>query len=993
MLKTLKSKIALVAVAGLGFGLVSTVPAFATAAGALSIRTDTGGAAAGTTTSLYVGAPYRALQADVDFLTATAIMTSLTHANAGAGVITTGSQVNVDTVSQSVQVTFNTAGASGNLVSVYTDSVGADTATLAAVTVSAAPVLTASVGPARVNSGQTIAVKVTGTGTVESDVVFKYASISKPTGATSPSLTDTIAADVNLSTATSATTVGTIAAPDAAGTYTGVVYQDTNINGTVDPGEPSSYVSFTTAGAPASATLTPASDTKAAGAAGTYTVTLKDASGLTTQAAVGEFFSITADPSSTTSNVTIAGAGLASITNPGGGAGANSTAVVPFTALGDGTEDFTVASNTAGDIVTMTLASSGALRAQGVASSLTATHNVVSASAVNGSAAATTNTRLAADAATTTAASGVAAGLNTYIADPSLKSVTFTVSGLDANKAFTFDITVTDANNSFDGTMTVSVNGATAAAYANTAPDLSAVADATGKVTIAWATTGTLTAGADVIDLDLNTAGTGDVVATQTDARVSWADPAYALALTTPTTTTLLVTQASTVAFEGTLIDQFNNPLQGAVVTITGVQTGTVVAANLTATATSDATGKWSATLAAPAATTTSVAATVTAVRTGATFSGNSPVYTINYTSTGNATTLTAVSVPANTVASGAVTEIPAIAAPHDGVVNIAAGGTNSISDAKYVLASAAVDAQFNGGTAGTGLDEYLTIVPTSTPAAEVTFTSDDSVYFWVGTTDVAWNAAAAKKGTGKFASGSTVRIWSTKAGKHTVTMTVGTTTSTQDFWVAVDPNAARNLAITAPATLKQGEIGRLVVTATDNWGNPVAGVTAATISATVTGQGTLGGGRITDTFAATDASGQAQLAIQAGNADGKLDFSVTAADVLFQFSSRKGRSVYAAGDTTDGLVIQLDASKGTVTASTTVSGSAAASASNPEIATVKADVKAVSDTVATLSKAVTTIQSSVTELTSSFSAQIKSLSSAIAKISRAIAALSKKIK
>jgi phage shock protein A len=162
-------------------------------------------------------------------------------------------------------------------------------------------------------------------------------------------------------------------------------------------------------------------------------------------------------------------------------------------------------------------------------------------------------------------------------------------------------------------------------------------------------------------------------------------------------------------------------------------------------------------------------------------------------------------------------------------------------------------------------------------------------------------------------------------------------------------------------------------------------------ISATVTGQGTLGGGRITDTFASTDASGQAQLAIQAGNADGKLDFSVTAASTDFQFSSRKGRSVYAAGDTTDGLVIQLDASKGTVTASTTVAGSAATQGG--EITAVKADVKAVSDTVATLSKAVATIQSSVTELTTSFTAQIKSLSAAIAKISKAIAALSKKIK
>jgi hypothetical protein len=997
MLKTLKRKIALVAVAALGAGGLSIVAApvanAAFAAGTLALSNASA--------TQYVGAPFFATvtPAGADDLTADATVTHLRW-NATAGVPAIGTPVVTAGVAGNIRIpaVFAEVRAAQNLVATYdengavadADPVGAGTATLAGVNAIAAPTFTATVGAARVNSGQTINVSVTGTNTIVAAIPFKYANISKPTLATNLALTDTLAADTNLGTATAATVVGTLAAPDAAGTYTGVVYQDTNANNTVDPGEPSSYVSITTSGAPSSATLTPATESKAAGAAATYTLTLKDANGATTQAAVGEFFSITADPTSATSLVTVAGAGLASISTPT--ANTNTTAVVPFSALGDGSEAFTVASNTAGDSVAISVSSSGALRAQGVAATLTATLSVVAASAVNGSAAATTNTRLAADAATTTAATGAAAGLKTYIADLSLKSVTFTVTGLDANKAITFDITGTDGGggDTFIANTTLSINGAAAAAYTD-GTDTSAVADATGNVTIVWATSGTIGGGTDVINLDLNTAGTDDVVATQTDARVTWASPAYDVAITAPTTTTLLVTQTSTVKFEGTLIDQFGNPLQGAIVGINAPQTGTVVVAALTATATSDATGKWSATLPAPAATTTQVVATVTAVRTGATFANNAAVYTINYTATGNATTLTHVSAPANVLTAGVITGIPGITVPHDGVLTI--GDASGLSNGIYTLSTAASTA--DGGTAALGADEYLTITPTSTPAAEVTFTSDDSVYFWhpAAPADVAWNAAAASKGTGKFASGDIVRVWSTKAGKHTITMTVGTTTSTQDFWVSVDPNAARNLAITAPATLKQGEIGRLVVTATDNWGNPVAGVTAATISATVTGQGTLGGGRITDTFGLTDASGQAQLAIQAGNADGKLDFSVTAADVNFQFSSRKGRSVYAAGDTTDGVTIQLDASKGTVTASTTVAGSAAAATSNPEIATVKADVKAVSDTVATLSKAVTTIQSSVTELTSSFSAQIKSLSSAIAKISRAIAALSKKIK
>jgi len=85
----------------------------------------------------------------------------------------------------------------------------------------------------------------------------------------------------------------------------------------------------------------------------------------------------------------------------------------------------------------------------------------------------------------------------------------------------------------------------------------------------------------------------------------------------------------------------------------------------------------------------------------------------------------------------------------------------------------------------------------------------------------------------------------------------------------------------------------------------------------------------------------------------------------------------------------------GVESATQAVTGAAATvnAATETAIGAVKTDVKAVSDTVATLSKAVTTVQSSVTELTSSFATQIKSLTDAIAKISRAIAAIQKSLK
>jgi hypothetical protein len=434
------------------------------------------------------------------------------------------------------------------------------------------------------------------------------------------------------------------------------------------------------------------------------------------------------------------------------------------------------------------------------------------------------------------------------------------------------------------------------------------------------------------------------------------------------------------------------------VLSLAGVQTGTAVAANLTASTTSAADGTWSLTLAAPAATTTSVSATVTAVRTGATFidataTGQNPsvAYLINYTATGDATTLSLTASPAQTFAADGVTiaTLPATIVPLDGVVT---HGATGLSNASYTIANASSDAAATD--ASTGADEYFTIVPNSNPSAEVTFTSDDSVWFSAGSSNVAAVTASSSvfNKTGKFASGSTVKIWSTKTGRHTVTLSVGATTKTQDFWTSAVPASGRNIAVAAPASVKQGEIGRVTITVTDNWGNPVKGVAANIISAAVTGQGTLGGGKITDTFGETDAAGQAILAFQAGNADGSLEFTVKATSTTYQFSSLAGRAGYVSTEVTDGTLTGLTKSVISAAQKTTVSGSAAAAASNPEVVAVKADVKAVSDTVATLTKAVATIQSSVTELTSTFAAQIKSLTDAIAKISAAIAALSKKI-
>jgi len=157
------------------------------------------------------------------------------------------------------------------------------------------------------------------------------AYVSGPSGATASSLTvtRTQAASAgtdtpdNVTVGTSATTVTqTDATLDAnaanitvaslaaasgapAGTYTYQVWYDGDASGgTFTGNDPYANVTFTVAGAPASLDLT-ANQTSAAGIAATFSATLKDVNGTTTQALGTEGFTITkSDSGASTGTVT-----------------------------------------------------------------------------------------------------------------------------------------------------------------------------------------------------------------------------------------------------------------------------------------------------------------------------------------------------------------------------------------------------------------------------------------------------------------------------------------------------------------------------------------------------------------------------------------------------------------------------------------------------------------------------------------------------------------
>jgi hypothetical protein len=218
-----------------------------------------------------------------------------------------------------------------------------------------------------------------------------------------------------------------------------------------------------------------------------------------------------------------------------------------------------------------------------------------------------------------------------------------------------------------------------------------------------------------------------------------------------------------------------------------------------------------------------------------------------------------------------------------------------------------------------------------------------------------------------------------TGTGTITITVEIGGKSGTGTILAKNVENDARSVALAADATATAGGFVKYTATAKDRFGNTVP---AATITFTKTGVGRFSNGASSlDVDTATDGTATVEIST-AITESGKAEVTATIKD-----STQKDD---IAGKVRTTTVTGVAAAVKTATASTTYT---AGSGTTAETAAIKADVKAVSDTVATLSKAVTTIQSSVTELTTSFTSQIKSLSSAIAKISRAISALSKRIK
>jgi len=929
MLKTLKRKIALVAVAALGAGGLSIVAAPA--------------ANAAPTTALGVTAP--------------AVRVSYTSTTLDAVGTVPMTITNVSTF------------AAGNIG-------GGDEAT---VTLTSAPSAAAKLVVASTQANGN-----TGTGGAANfgagNLVRNVATLSSPTAAVQ---------NVARVSATGGTSKIWIAA-DTVGTYSGTVV----VNNGTDTS--TGTFSFTTTGAPASITLDSTAQSVPAGGRSSWSATVKDANGNATTLGVYDSIGVTCSPACTNGN---AANGL--IKSVALVADGNVTAISQDRiAAGSGTAGVVHrASGTAGASTTLSFKALGVISALGTqTATVTETAQVIS-----------TDLIIATPTITTTPAAGTVTGSLTVPTNAnngwqrqtlvktgtSAVTVGFTAPAAGLGEEFRFEIAASAGT--VDGTAFTTPVYKTAVANATTgAGSISFTLGGAALLTDAVVTIKQVDVIGDIVAPANHAAG--QVNATLGDIRgillhVKQAAAAFnGAGITTSPSGAVVAKLGATTEITVSLANSYEEALgAGYLVRVYRTSnTGTLLG---TATTAADGTAKVSVT---NASTLTAAGAETYVFQvqppTGTAVDA-ADALTVNYTTTGAVTSLSVAITNAggtpttpitNATLASAVTRIPIVYIPSDGVANTAAERSRILATA---TTAAADDAAPTVTASGAG--EYFTLVATPSSATPVTWTGSDGVRF-CSTTAATTTATSCKWDTGvaTVTSSSTnfIHVYSLKTGTQTVTAAVGDVKATLSFVARNRVIDGYNIILT-PATqsLDSGAYGTVNVKVTDIFGNAVAAA-AGDVTVSVTGPALLSGlaASASPATSATAGSEGANLTIIASTT-GSGDATIAGAPGAATAATAWATTYVKPTNAPDPIKA--------ASAKVTVKAAAASAAQTAETTAIKADVKAVSDTVATLSKAVTTVQSSVTELTSTFATQIKSLTDAIAKISRAIAAIQKSLK
>ena len=1002
MLKTLKRKIALVAVAGLGFGLVSTVPAFAVKYTKLSLGAVT--ATGGSANTGAVAATLVSIPLSQDASGNAGVFIKITQANSGPGSIN-GLVVKAgDVTLTTTQVDGTTGDATlEKNTSVYADLTAVDNAKTPLTIAGVAPVagtytlsvtvgtLAAAAFTAAVAAGTQVVTRtgiavdvstvkptaiaatalpenaktgmrlsITNTGVFETNTAnavthggwtVRFGSVPAGSGVANIAVGDALTTyqDAQIATGT-ATTVSFVPGGSAgnqtqyaganktfiAGTYTGNVIADVNANGAIDAGDAYTAFSVTLGGTPVSMSLVSAAQTAAGAAATAHKVILKDTANNVTRLASGDTISMAATVNSGGGTFTYNTNSGANITPANSATG---PATIAWDAANQGTDGSYAITNTLSAAGTATLAFNFAGNLSPLATAVSGTLTSVTTANATGIKLTTANTT--SNNTTYTAPAAVTTNTTTaYFAPQTTASFSFTITGTAGDV-----VPVTVANNTNTPV---------------TATSTSVTIGADGTVAFAVAVTATSTPAANdkftvTVPIAAGTAGASvefKAAAIATDGATL--DPAAS--------TSVLALVGSTNSFKATVVDQFNRAAAGYYVQLVTSAGSRNASKTITALTGVDGVATLALTDASTSTTllTDSVSLNIFAP-TDLTTDKSTATYTVTY-GTGTAYGLTLSG--GSTATTTWYAEVPVAEA-----VTATAGAGAATAANPDNGSSVAITPAMTSDANGTALAGVPIVYTISDGGKLATAATGNLATVWKDT-------VTANSNTAVFAIG-------TKPGVVTVTAKGGGLTATRSFTViAPDANRARSITIAAPATNTAGSAAAYTATVKDGFGNVVPGVN---VVFTMSGVGSFLNGSNTVT-GTTDSTGVAMASVLSALAgDTTVTATITDTGAVAYEANNAGNKV------ANLPVVSFIAAVGSASVKGTVAPAAAAA--NPALDTVKADVKAVSDTVATLSKAVTTVQSSVTELTSSFSAQIKSLSAAIAKISKAIAALSKKIK
>jgi len=567
-------------------------------------------------------------------------------------------------------------------------------------------------------------------------------------------------------------------------------------------------------------------------------------------------------------------------------------------------------------------------------------------------------------------------------------------SDIGATKAYTLPTTATAATLKF--WIQTSSDTATGGALITATPTWSAYGS--NAVTPATSTTGTVyttdalgnftvsvtnTTPVDGASLSLVLSGAAAFGAGTNTVTLTWKDPVATTISVADPVTGVYVKTGSTNVTTVLVSDQFGNPVanQGVSVAIPG---------------TTDA--NYSAT------------ATISPIKTGATG-------TATYSLVGGATTATSDTLSFNCVPTACtaaatikynyVTTLPVVAsmAAYHGLtwgtadILTPSTGIYSSGTTKLVINSAR-NLSVSGLTdAGTTSDEIalrftaLTSAGVSATGAVVTVTAGDGGWIVSPATGLpvkSYNYVVGSTGTGA------IKVLATGTGAITFTATSGTVTATASMWVANATTDARFVTITSATTgTANGSGVPVTVTVKDRYGNVVSGVA---VNVVASGVGSFMGGAITNSFT-TDSSGTYTFLANTVVSEGGVAKFTATSGTTADFTSAAGYvsatvvdSTLAAGNSSASQSITFAAGASASDVAQTATDAAAEATDAANAATDAANAAAEAADAATAAAqdaadAVAALSAQVATLISGLKAQLTALTNLVIKIQKKVKA------